>query len=89
MTMLDKIKSALLSKLISSLLPKYAKKYEGDIRRVVLAVNMILAAVRVALPLIPDATEKQIKDHLDYLEGQYRKALLVLKDYTGLDLTAA
>lgn len=87
--MLDKIKSALLSKLLSSLLPKYAKKYEGDIRRIVLAVNMILAALRVALPLIPDATEKQIKEHVDYLEAQYRKALSALKDYTGLDLTSA
>jgi hypothetical protein len=87
--MFDKLKSALLSKLLSSLLPKYALKYEGDIRRIVLAVNMILAALRVALPLIPDATEKQIKDHLDYLEAQYRKALAALKDYAGLDLTSA
>ena len=84
--MIDKIKSALLSKLLSSLLPKYAKKYEGDIRRIVLAANMIIAALRVALPLIPDATEKQIQSHLDYLEAQYRKALAALKDYAGLDL---
>jgi hypothetical protein len=82
--MLDKIKSALLSKLLSSLLPKYIAKYEGDIKRIVLAVNMVLAALRVALPLIPDATEKQIKDHLDYVEAQYRKALDLLEKHTGL-----
>jgi hypothetical protein len=85
--MFDKLKNALLSKLLSSFLPKYVRKYEGDIRRVVLAANMVIAALRVALPLIPDATEQKLKDHLDYIEGQYRKALALLKDYTGLDLS--
>ena len=80
------LKDKLISKLISSLLPKYISKYEGDIKRVVLAVNMLIAALYVALPALPDNAEGKVSKELDYINTQWKRLLSLARDYLSLEL---
>ena len=72
-TFFSGLKDKLISKLISSLLPKYVSKYEGDIKRVVLAVNMLIAALYVALPTL--------------VNDKWKQLLSLARDYLKLELT--
>ena len=86
-TLFGSLRDKILSKLLSSLLPKYALKYEGDVRRVVLGVNMLIAALYVALPLVPDAAEKKMGEELDYLNRRWKDLLGLANQYLKLDLS--
>ena len=81
------LKNKLISKLISSLLPKYVSKYEGDIKRVVLAVNMLIAALYVALPALPDNAEGKVGKELDYVNAKWKQLLSLARDYLSLELS--
>lgn len=80
------LKDKLISKLITSLLPKYISKYEGDIKRVVLAVNMLIAALYVALPTLPDNVEGKVSKELDFINAKWKQLLSLARDYLSLEL---
>ncbi len=86
--MLGNLTDKIIARVLLSLAPKYVSRYSSDIRRIVMTVNMLIAALRVALPLIPDAAEKQIADHLDYVEKKWRELLELVKKYSGVDFSA-
>jgi hypothetical protein len=86
-TFFGSLKDKLISKLISSLLPKYVTKYEGDIKRVVLAVNMLIAALYVALPTLPDNVEGKVSKELDYINTQWKRLLNLARDYLSIELS--
>jgi hypothetical protein len=81
------LKEKLISKLITSLLPKYISKYEGDIKRVVLAVNMLIAALYVALPTLPDNVEGKVSKELDYINTKWKRLLSLARDYLNIELS--
>ena len=85
--MFEKIKDAILSKVLSSLLPKYAARYEREIRNIAMAINALLVAFNAAIPLLPDGEmEERAYRNLDYIRDYYNDVLRYLKDYAGLDL---
>jgi hypothetical protein len=80
-TLFGSLKDKLLAKLITSLLPKYVLKYEVDVRKIVISVNMLILALNIALPTLPEA---KVKKELDFITGKWRSLISLVEKYIGI-----
>lgn len=83
-TLFGSLKDKLLTKLISSLLPKYVLKHEVDIRKIVISVNMLIMALNIALPTLPDGLEAKVRKELDFITAKWRSLISLAEKYLGV-----
>ena len=83
MSMITDLKDKFIRKIATSLLLKYLDGYKTDIARLVQAVNMIIAALYLSMPILDQHFGTGFAQNLDFVNEKW---LLALQFITHLGL---
>lgn len=85
MSFISDLKDKLIRKLATSFLLKWADGRKSEIARIVQAVNMLIAALYLALPVLDSQFGSALSHNLDFINEKWLLALAFL-GHLGIEL---